>query len=69
MPTKPSNEASVKLNELLDEYLQHVKQNQYKSASVIEMVVKKVQQAPEFTNRKVAYRAVSIRTPYPAVVT
>ena len=51
---EPSTQASVKLSELLDEYLKHVKQNQYKSASVIEMVVKKVQQAPEFMNRKVA---------------
>ena len=51
---EPSTQASVKLSELLDEYLKHVKQNQYKSASVIEMVVKKVQQAPEFLNRKVA---------------
>jgi Phage integrase family. len=51
---EPSTQTNVKLSELLDEYLKHVKQNQYKSASIIEMVVKKVQQAPEFMNRKVA---------------
>ena len=51
---EPSNAANVKLGELLDEYLKHVQQNQYKSASIIEKVVKKIQKAPEFINRKVA---------------
>ncbi|MCZ2154048.1 MAG: hypothetical protein LC114_09145, partial [Bryobacterales bacterium] len=48
---EPSTQANVKLGELLDEYLKHIKQNQYKSASVVEMVVNKVRQAPEFINR------------------
>ena len=49
-----STQATVKLQELLDDYLKHIKQNQYKSASVVEMVINKIRQAPEFANRKVA---------------
>ncbi len=51
---EPSTVANVKLAELLDEYLKHIQQNQFKSASIVEMVVKKIKQAPEFINRKVA---------------
>jgi integrase len=50
----PSTQANVKLGELLDEYVKHIKQNQYKSASVVAMVIDKVRQAPEFVNRKVS---------------
>jgi integrase len=49
-----STAANVKLGELLDEYLKHIKQNRYKSASVVEVVIQKVRQAPEFVNRKVS---------------
>ena len=54
-----STQASVKLDALLDDYLIHVKQNRYKSADVIELVVNKIRRAPEFANRRVSSRETS----------
>lgn len=50
---EPTTQANVKLGELLDEYVKHIRQNQYKSARVVALVIEKVRQAPEFINRKV----------------
>jgi len=51
---EPSTSASVKLDEILDEYLAHIKANGNKSAHIIEGVLGKVRKSSEFANRKVA---------------
>jgi integrase len=51
---EPSTSASVKLDEILDEYLAHIRANRHKSARIIEGVLGKVRKATEFANRKVA---------------
>src|ERR1035438_4084694 len=51
---EPSTVANVTLDEILDEYLRHIKAGGHKSADIIEGVLGKVRKAREFSNRKVA---------------
>jgi integrase len=51
---KTSDQANVKIRELVDDYIKHVKQNSHKSAGIIEGVLKKAMKAPEFDKRKVS---------------
>ena len=51
---EPSTVANVMLDEILDEYLRHIKAGGHKSAGIIEGVLGKVRKAKEFSNRKVA---------------
>lgn len=51
---EPSDAAKVTLDEILDEYLRHIKDNRHKSAHIIKGVLGKVRKAREFANRKVA---------------
>jgi integrase len=56
---EPSTAANVMLDEILDDYITHVKQNNHKSASIIESVINRVRKAKEFGNGEKANRKVA----------
>lgn len=56
---EPSTSKTVTLDELLDEYLKHIKSNAHKSSDIIEGVINKVRKAREFGNGERAIRKVA----------
>ncbi len=49
-----SDQANVRIGELIEDYIKHLRQNNHKSVQIIAGVLRKVVKAPEFENRKVA---------------